>query len=155
MKPYNPGSPALANSEELWLKRRSDSEPTRFEVEHARPYKKIFLVGLVGIDSLTALEPWFKSEISVDRATLPSLSEEELYDFEAIGLEVRTIGGETVGIIREVMPMPAGDVWVVEATRNGSLREILVPVAEPIVREIDLAEGVALIDPPPGLLELD
>ena len=44
--------------------------------------------------------------------------------------------------------MPANDLWVV---RDGD-RESLIPVVEPIVVEIDLPAGVAIIDPPAGLV---
>lgn len=156
MKPYNPESPTLSDCKVLWLKRPSDKAPTRFKVTQSRPYKRIFLVGLEGIDSLTALEAWFKSEVSVERSTLPEAEDGELYHFEAIGLSVRTVDGESVGTIREVMSLPANDLWVVDVPRLGKPpREVLIPVVSAIVKEVDLKEGTALIDPPRGLLDED
>ncbi len=153
VKPYNPDSPSLATCSELWLKRRSDDSATRFEVTQTRPYKQIFLVGLEGIESLNDLEPWFRSEVSVDRRTLPEPEEGEIYHFEAIGLTVRTIDGDDVGKIVEIMPLPNNDVWVLESIGDGPPREILIPVVSEIVKEIDLTQGFALIDPPLGLLD--
>lgn len=156
MKPYNPDSPTLADCDTVWLKRRGDAAPTKFAVRESRPHKRIFLVSLEGIDSLTALEPWFKSEVSVERSSVPAPNEGELYHFEAIGLEVTTVDGDVVGRIREVMPLPANDVWVVETKEDGKpSREVLIPVVSDIVKEVDLKEGTARIDPPRGLLDED
>lgn len=153
MKPYNPDSPSLATCSELWLKRRGDDAPTRFDVTQAQPHKRMFRVGLEGIDSLTALEPWLKSEVFIERSSLPEADEGEIYHFEAIGLSVQTLDGTIVGTVREVMPLPANDVWVVEA--SSPPREVLIPVVGEIVKEIDLREGIARIDPPAGLLDVD
>lgn len=53
------------------------------------------------------------------------------------------------------MALPAQDVWVIRGhgRSDGKPREILLPAVEPVVREIDLTARVALVDPPPGLLE--
>ncbi len=155
MKPYNPDSPTLATCKAVWLKRRSEEHTTRFEVLSSRPYKRLFLVGLEGIESLNDLEPWFRSEVSVEMSTLPEAEEGEIYHFEAIGLTVRTVDGTVVGKITEVMPLPSSDVWAVESHGEGTPREILIPVVGEIVKEIDLAQGFAVIDPPLGLLDED
>lgn len=51
--------------------------------------------------------------------------------------------------------MPAQDVWVIHgrAEAGGRPREILLPAVEPVLREIDLAGRVAIVDPPPGLID--
>ena len=153
VKPFNPDSPALRDCEAVWLKRRADEHATRFEVTQSQKHKQVFLVGLAGIQSLNDLEPWMKSEVSIESATVPDAGEGELYHFEAIGLMVRTTDGEVVGKVVEVMPLPSNDLWVVESSGGGSAREVLIPVVGAIVKEIDLTEGFAVIDPPAGLLE--
>lgn len=153
VKPYNPGSDGLARCREVWLRRRSDECAARFAVRERRPHGSVFLLALEGIDSLNALEPWRGSEVSLDPATLPQLRDDEVYHYEVIGLEVKTCDGADVGVVRRVLPLPGNDVWVVEATNDAGAREVLIPVVGAIVKEIDLARGVALVDPPPGLLE--
>ncbi len=113
----------------------------------------MLLVGLAGIGSRSDLERWIGSEVHVDATTLPAAGEGELYDFEAIGLAVHTTGGILVGTVIDVLPSPANDLWVVEATPADGGREILIPVVGAIVIEIDLKSRVAVIDPPAGLLE--
>ena len=155
VKPFNPDSPALAGCSEVWLKRRGEDQLTRFEVTQVRPYKRLFLMGLRGIDSLTDLEPWFRSEVLLEMSAVPEPEEGEVYHFEVMGLTVKTVDGEAVGKIVDVMALPANDVWVLESIGDGPLREILIPVAPQIVKEIDLAARFAVIDPPLGLLDED
>lgn len=151
VKPYNPDSPALASCEAVWLQRRRDDRPTRFTVRHRQPHKRMFLLGFEGIDDLTTLEAWLPSEVSIEMSTVPR-RDDELYHFEAIGLEVRTTDDAVVGTVTEVMPLPGNDVWVI-AAQDDPKREILVPVVDAIVHEIDLRSRTAVIDPPAGLLE--
>lgn len=155
VKPHNPDSPALAGCTAVWLKPRTADRATRFDVKRVQAYKKLFLVGLDGIDSLNDLEPWFRSEVSVEMSTVPEAEGGEFYHFEVIGLTVKTVDGEAVGKIIEVLAHPGNDLWVLESVGAGPLREILIPVVGEIVKEVDLAEGFAVIDPPLGLLDED
>ena len=131
VKPFNPESPSLAACGAVWLQRRTDARPTRFPIRHRQPHKGMFLFGFEGIDDLTKLEEWIPSEVSVEQDGVPR-SEDELYHFEAIGLEVQTTDGVVVGTIIEVMPLPANDVWIIEA-KDDPKREILVPVVDAII----------------------
>jgi 16S rRNA processing protein RimM len=159
VKPHNPLSPALSECREIWLQPRGsepDEPPTRFEVTASRPHRGMFLVGLGGVTTLDALEPWIGSTVSISKSSIPEAGEGELYDWEAIGLEVRTLDDALVGRVVEVMSNAGSGVWVVHApseSGRGKPREILIPVAGEIVKEIDLQSKVARIDPPRGLLE--
>ena len=153
IRPYHADSEVLGVCPSLWLRRSEDAEPKRFGVHLWRPHKRVFLVGLDGITDRDAVTPWIGCEVAVERETIPPAGEGEVYDFEVIGLEVRTVRGEAIGVIREVQPLPAGDLWVVETTGKSPAREVLVPVAGAIAKEIDLVERIATIDPPASLLE--
>ncbi len=155
IRPYHADSGVLGVCPSLWLRNGEDGEPKRFDVHLWRPHKRVFLVGLDGITDRDAVARWIGCEVAVERETIPAAGEGEVYDFEVIGLEVRTVGGEVVGVIREVQPLPAGDLWVVETTGEAPGQEVLIPVVGAIVKEIDLVDGVATIDPPVGLLEVE
>jgi 16S rRNA processing protein RimM len=77
---------------------------------------------------------------------------EEFYDHQLVGLAVRTVGGEQVGEVSEVLHLPAQDVLSV---RRGDGREVLVPFVAAIVPEVDLDAGRVVVDPPAGLLDAD
>jgi 16S rRNA processing protein RimM len=155
VKPFNRDSPALLSAPELWLSSPTAQLRQRLAVRERRRHQGLFLIGFQGIDSLDALEPWIGGNVEVEADQLPPPGESAIYQFQAIGLEVRTLDGRVIGTVREVMTLPASDVWVVRPEDAGatSKREHLIPVVGSIVHEIDLAGGFALIDPLPGLLD--
>jgi 16S rRNA processing protein RimM len=89
--------------------------------------------------------------LSVDSDTLPSTGDpDEFRDHELVGLNVRTITGEQVGAVSDVLHH--GQDLLVIMTDAG---ERLVPFVKAFVPEVDLAAGAMVIDPPPGLLDPD
>lgn len=84
----------------------------------------------------------------VDPAERPE-DPEEFYDHQLAGLAVRTVEGEDVGTLQEVLHLPGQDVL---AVRTPAGDEVLVPFVHEIVPTVDLDAGHVLVDPPPGLL---
>ena len=81
---------------------------------------------------------------------------DEFHDYELIGLDVLTRAGEPVGVVSDVLHQ-GQDLLVIrprKARPAGEPEEILVPFVAAIVREVDVAAGRLVIDPPPGLLDL-
>ena len=62
---------------------------------------------------------------------------------------MRTVDGEPVGELAEVLHLPGQDVL---AVRRPDGTEALVPFVAAMVPSVDLEAGVVLVDPPPGLL---
>jgi len=84
----------------------------------------------------------------VDPAERPD-DPDEYYDHQLVGLAVRTVGGEPVGELAEVLHLPGQDVL---AVRRPDGTEALVPFVAAMVPSVDLEAGMVLVDPPPGLL---
>jgi 16S rRNA processing protein RimM len=76
---------------------------------------------------------------------------EEFFDHQLRGLRVRTVAGDEVGAVDDVVHLPGQDLL---AVRRPDGRETLVPFVIELVPEIDVDAGVLVIDPPPGLLDL-
>jgi 16S rRNA processing protein RimM len=74
---------------------------------------------------------------------------EEFYDHQLAGLAVRTVDGEEVGTLHEVLHLPGQDVL---AVRRPDGSEALVPFVHEIVPVVDVDAGHVVVDPPPGLL---
>ena len=87
--------------------------------------------------------------VMVAASALAPATAREFYYFQAVGCEIVTTTGLSVGIIEEVFSNGANDVWVV---RQRSA-EYLVPVIEDVVKDIDLAARRVIIEALPGLLE--
>lgn len=89
--------------------------------------------------------------IEIPRSQAQPLPEGHYYHFQLIGLEVRTISGETLGKIREIIAGQSNDVYVIQGTKG----DILIPAIKDVVRSVDLERGLMKIEPIAGLLELN
>lgn len=68
---------------------------------------------------------------------------------DLIGCTMRTVSGEYRGIVRDVMLLPANDIYVVDY--DGS--EVLVPAVPAFIRSVDIEARSIVVDPIPGLFE--
>jgi 16S rRNA processing protein RimM len=109
------------------------------------------LLKFLGIDDRNAAETLRGSILQVER-DLEDTPEDpaEYYDSNLVGCSVITIGGTQVGVVTDVLHLPAQDVLVV----SGDEREVLIPFVDHIVPEIDIQTRIITIDPPDGLLDL-
>lgn len=122
----------------------------RMTITAARPHTGRLLVFFDGVAGRDAAEELRGAELFADVADLPPTEDpDEFYDHELEGLAVRTVTGEQVGTLKEILHGPGGDLLVVD--RGGA--EVLVPFVREIVTEVDPAAGSVVLDPPLGLLE--
>jgi len=125
-------------------------DPPGVTVASARWHSGELLVAFAGITDRTAAGELTGSWLSVDSSQLPETGDpDEFRDHQLIGLSVRTSSGETVGVVTDVLHH-GQDVLVV---RRPAGDECLVPFVKAIVPEVDVAAGVLVVDPPPGLLD--
>ncbi len=118
-------------------------------LERARPYHRRWLLKFAGLDERSALDGWpTQRAFGVPAATIADASDTRLYEYEVPGATVLA-DGQVVGTARGLLPVPGGQVLVME--REG--REVLVPFRPPILVRTDRTRREIEIDPPPGLLE--
>lgn len=101
-----------------------------------------------GVDSIEAAEELRNAELCVSEADTIELETDEFYDWQLVDCEVKTIGGQSIGKVREVMRTGATEILVVEGEK-----EYLIPFAESICTEVDIENKVIVVDPPEGLLD--
>ncbi len=123
-------------------------------IKACRPHQGRLLVTFEGVADRDAADALRGLELAVPVADLPAPDEDEIWLMDLPGLEVRLPGGEVLGRIERV-DTPAGpeigqEIWVIDA--GG--REVLLPAVPEFVLDIDLDAGVAVVDPPPGLLDI-
>jgi 16S rRNA processing protein RimM len=124
------------------------------EVIAARWHSGQLLVGFAGIADRTAASELTGSWLSVDSSQLPAAPDpDEFRDHELIGLCVRTPDGEQVGVVSDVLHHGQDLLVIKRADRGGE--ECLVPFVKAIVPEVDVDARLLVIDPPPGLLDLE
>ena len=84
----------------------------------------------------------------VDLAERPE-DPEEFFDHQLVGLTVRTVAGELVGTVQEMVHLPGQDLLAVQLP-DGT--EALVPFVAELVPDVDVEAGMVVVDLPPGLL---
>lgn len=123
-------------------------ERKSFAIERVRIGTNGIILKLHGIDdrnSALALKGYY---IDKRLDECEPLTPDEYYIFDLIGLEVRTTDNRSIGEVKEVLTLPANDVYVV---MNGT-REFLIPAIKDVVKNVDLENEVILIEPIDGLL---
>lgn len=124
----------------------------RLTIASKRWHSGQLLVSFAGITDRTVASELTGRWLSVDSSQLPDTGDpDEFRDHELIGLNVRTAGGEPVGVVTDVLHY--GQDLLVVRRQDEPGGEALIPFVKAIVPEVDIRAGVVVIDPPPGLLD--
>ncbi len=121
-----------------------------FQVENAREFKGKVLLKLKQVQSPEEAKKLIGGFIEIEKDQLVKLPEGRYFIFEIIGLSVITTKGEIVGRVKEVISLPANDLYVVE----GDKRQYDIPAIKNVIRKIDLEKREMTIEPTEGLLDL-
>jgi 16S rRNA processing protein RimM len=142
VKPFTISFSAFTNSSVLYF------QETPYRVVSTRQYGSNVLVLLEGVTTPEQARDLTGSLVQTDRQNLPPKEEDEYYWFELIGMNVATVDGRQLGCVTAITPTGANDVLHVE----GAYGEVLLPMIEDVVLEIDVENDHMLVDPPEGLI---
>jgi len=117
-------------------------------VEQTRWHKGALHLKLAGIDDASLAESYRGKLIEIPETELRALDEDEFYNHDLIGMQVRDATGADLGTITEVLSTGSNAVLVTRGPRG----EILVPFVEDIVTAIDAEARVVTVDPIEGML---
>jgi 16S rRNA processing protein RimM len=116
----------------------------------ARPHADRLLVRFAEVLTRDVAETLRGALLLVDIAELPpSEDPDEFYPHELEGLAAELSDGTRIGVVREIIHGPGGDLLVLDLAG----REVLVPFVRAIVPEVNVAEKRVVLDPPEGLLD--
>ncbi|MGB2853412.1 MAG: ribosome maturation factor RimM [Dehalococcoidia bacterium] len=118
-------------------------------IEMSRWHKGMVILKLANIDSVEAVEKIRGQFMEVPQGQVRSLSENEYYQFQVVGLEVWTTNGEFLGRITQILPTGNNDVYVVRSED----REVLIPAIDDVVKSVELEQGRIVIEVIEGLLQ--
>ena len=125
-----------------------------FVLEGCRSHKEALVLKLENVDTIDDAERLRKMLIKVSVDELMPLPPGRHYIFQLIGLECRTVSGEKLGVISDVLQTGANDVYVIKPYPGVTkLKEILIPVIPQVVLEIKPEEGYVLVELLEGLLD--
>jgi 16S rRNA processing protein RimM len=108
-------------------------------------------MSLKGITSLSLGEMLVGSEIFIEKRILPDLEEGSYYWYDIIGISVFTTDDQYIGRVKSIIPTGSNDVLVVKDPNRDKDNEVLIPVLESVVLEIDLKDKTMRVDLPDGL----
>lgn len=121
----------------------------RRRILKSREDRGAWLVQLQGLADRTSVEGFRGALLEVRDRDVRRLDADSYFIHELIGLRVVTSTGDELGRITEVLQPGGNDVYVVRGERG----EVLVPAIAQVIDTIDVAGGVAVITPLPGLLD--
>lgn len=127
-------------------------EYLELEIERVRFFKQMVIVKFKGYDNINDIEKYKGKDLLVSRENAVSLEENEYFIYDIIDAEVVTEDGKALGVLKEVLTTGANDVYVVKLADG---KELLLPVIEDCVKEIDTEHKKVTVHLMPGLLEED
>lgn len=133
----------------LYAKRSGALE--RLTVGASRSHDNRWVVGFEHVTSIDGAETLRGLELKIPADALPALGVGGYYVHDLLGCRMETVAGELIGTVRRV-DLGAGTPLLAVSTTRG---EVLIPLAEPICRRVDVTDKVIVIDPPEGLIELN
>ncbi len=124
-------------------------------VENCRFHRNFAVLKLAGIDTMNDALELKGMAIKVQQEELVSLPPNRHYIFQLIGLNVVTIHGLHVGQVTDVLQQSGvNDIYVVKPVAGiTKLREVLIPVIDDVVLDIDTENHQITVNLLDGLLE--
>ena len=118
------------------------------EVTSVRFFKGMAILKLSCIPDRNTAELYRKKDILIDREDAVPLEEGEYFICDLIGFKVVSDQGEELGHLDNVLQTGANDVYSV---KDGSGSELLIPVTDECVLDIDTGREVITVHLLPGL----
>jgi 16S rRNA processing protein RimM len=121
---------------------------TALTIESSRRHGRRLLVKFAGVADRNAAERIRGTVLVVPESWLPDLAEGEWWAHQLEGCEVRTVSGRILGVVKEVIPNPANDIWVAVDAEG---IETLVPALADLLIDVDVEARTIVVDDVPGL----
>lgn len=122
------------------------------EIQHARPHKAQMLLTLTSITDRTAAEGLRGQWLFVDEQHAARLDKDTYWVHDILGMTVVLEGGETLGLVKDVLFTGANEVYVVRPVHaEDGAGELLLPAIADVVQRVDLAARTMTVRLLPGL----
>ena len=145
IQPWCDDADFLCGFEKIYIKNGEQA----LSVLKIQPHGNVVIAALDGVDSIEKAEALRGSVIYIKRDDV-TLSEGQYFVDDIIGCEVFDIeNGEKLGVISDVSPTGANDVWHVRC--DG--REVLIPKIDEVVKTVDITARRVEISVMKGLFD--
>jgi 16S rRNA processing protein RimM len=129
-----------------------DERGRRLTVDSVRPHGERLLVKFAEIADRTAAEAIRGVTLVVPESWLPALPSGQWWPHELVGCQIVTESGRPLGVVADVIPNPANDLWV---ARGDDGLEILVPALKDLLLDVDVGSKRIVVRDVPGLTAPD
>ncbi len=103
-----------------------------------------------GVDTENDARILLRKNLFLPAQILPKLSGKNFYDHEIVGFKVIDVNFGEVGVMESVIDLSVNPLLQI---MNGS-KEVLIPLIDGIVQEVDRKKKTLTINAPAGLIEL-
>jgi len=90
-------------------------------------------------------------DMYIDRSALPPVTDEEIYQADLVGLNAVTEAGKVIGQIIGIHDFGAGEIAEIKPADGAS---VMLPFAPPFRGDVKVDEGLVILCPPDGMLDL-
>ncbi|WP_141500800.1 ribosome maturation factor RimM [Paenibacillus luteus] len=141
----------FAVGSQLLMLNEENGASLEVKVIGSRANKNVYILKLEGFTNINEVEKYKGWVLKVSKDKQLELEEGEYYYHEIIGCRVVTEEGEEIGTISEILSPGANDVWVVDRPK-GSGKQLLLPVIDEVLRNVDTKEKVVTVHLMEGLI---
>lgn len=147
VKPYSADADALLNAKTWWL-----DKPDLHDVDmrQAKIHSGDVVAQLMGVVGRDAAEALKGAAVHIPRSHFPSLSDDEFYWVDLIGLAVENLQGESLGLVQDMMDNGAHPILrVAVANVLGAEKaspEMLIPFVDRFIKSVDQAAKKITVD---------
>ena len=125
-------------------------EKMELEIQSVRYFKNMVILKFKGIDNINDIEKYKGKDLLIHREQAVPLKKDEYFICDIINAQVVTETGEEVGVLKEVLQTGANDVYVVRTTEG---KEILLPVIDECVFDLNVEEKIVTVRLMPGIMD--
>jgi 16S rRNA processing protein RimM len=122
---------------------------TEHKVESTIISNGFAILKIDGINDLTSAEAYKNCYLKINRDDAVKLPKGSYFISDIIGLEVKTVEDDTLGVIKDVFQTGSNDVYVVDY--NG--KELLIPAIKDVVKSIDIQNGTVTVKLLEGMID--
>lgn len=133
----------------VYVKKKTSDE--KLTISSIKYQKNNLIIKFAEIKDINEAEKYKNQVLYVEREELGELPEGVYYIADLIGLDVVDENGEKIGVIADVFNTGANDIYDVK--REGK-KNLLLPVIDEVVKEIDLEKKTVRVEMMEGLDEL-
>jgi 16S rRNA processing protein RimM len=121
------------------------------KVESVKFFKQFAILKFEGLDQIEDIQKYKGCDLMVSRENAQPLEENEYYIGDLIGMKVESDEGAFLGTLKDVLQTGANDVYVVEREDKS---ELLLPVIDECILDVNLETGTVVAHMMEGLLDL-